>query len=142
MILFVGDRPSPKMKPGAKPFEGADCEKRLIDWQRIVAPDYFPPLTKEERDKGYICILGLFTYNSHTSEDLNDIETIARGRTAVIALGNVASKKLNGLNIYHFKLPHPSGRNRQINDKAFINSKLTECKKYIEKCLSSDNNGR
>ena len=32
MIIFVGDRPSPKMKPGAKPFEGAACEKRLKEW--------------------------------------------------------------------------------------------------------------
>lgn len=48
----------------------------------------------------------------------------------IIALGNNASKALE--NIAHFKLPHPSGRNRQINDKAFIDQRLADCIKYIQ----------
>jgi len=35
MVIFVGDKPSPKMKPGAKPFEGAACEKRLKEWLKL-----------------------------------------------------------------------------------------------------------
>jgi len=49
-----------------------------------------------------------------------------------VAFGTNASKFLKKNNIPHFKLPHPSGLNRQINDKAYIISKLDECKKYIE----------
>ncbi len=50
----------------------------------------------------------------------------------VIALGQVASKELNKRGIVHFKLPHPSPLNRQINDPVFIKSQLDGCKKYLE----------
>lgn len=120
MILFVGDKPSPKMKLGATPFEGAACEARLKEW---------------------LANLGLshHAYQSNSYFIINQVEieqsplllTICKG-TGIVALGNVASKRLTSMNIPHFKLPHPSGRNRQINDKTFIASKLDECKKYIE----------
>ena len=41
-VLFVGDKPSPKMKPGARPFEGAACENRLIEWIHAIIDVRFP----------------------------------------------------------------------------------------------------
>lgn len=137
MILFVGDKPSANMKPDAPAFEGAACESRLKEWQRFLAPQYFPPVFKESRDKGYLVLLGMFTYNSSSSDDLRDIKAIANCKAKVIALGNSASKILTQLEIPHFKLPHPSGRNRQINDKAFINARLEACKQYIETTIKA-----
>ena len=49
----------------------------------------------------------------------------------VIALGNVASNSLKKLNIDHFKMPHPSGLNRQLNDKEFEKKKIKECYNYL-----------
>ena len=49
----------------------------------------------------------------------------------VIALGNVASNSLKKLNIDHFKMPHPSGLNRQLNDKKFEKNKIKECYNYL-----------
>ena len=49
----------------------------------------------------------------------------------VIALGNVASNSLKKLNIDHFKMPHPSGLNRQLNDKEFEKTKIKECYNYL-----------
>lgn len=125
MILFVGDKPSPRMKPGANPFEGAKCEQRLRDWMYqvngyrvILQSDGFitrniiSPLVINQCDYTYIELLMMYT------KDMK-----------FISLGNNASKALK--DIPHFKLPHPSGRNRQLNDKAFISQKLEECRKWI-----------
>lgn len=112
-VVFIGDKPSPRMKPGAKAFEGASCEARLKEWIRTVCYGH--------------------TYRVYNySEEAAEIWTLwhIEDGDILIALGNNASKWLN---IHkHFKLPHPSGRNRQINDKEFIEKKLAECKKYIE----------
>ena len=49
----------------------------------------------------------------------------------VIALGNVASDALKKVGVDHFKMPHPSGLNRQLNDKSFEESKVKECYNYL-----------
>lgn len=49
----------------------------------------------------------------------------------VIALGNFASDCLNHINKTHFKLPHPSPRNRVLNDKYKVTEILERCKEYI-----------
>jgi len=117
MIIFVGDKPSPRMKPGAKPFEGAACEPRLRSWiQYVLKP----------KDK---------SIESTTYEILNQINQF-RGQQLDphhkwIALGNSAAEYLKQGNVPFFKLPHPSGRNRQINDKEFIAKKLEECRQWL-----------
>lgn len=112
MILFIGDKPSPKMKPGAKPFEGAACEKRLMEWVKVLG-------------------IGPRSYNIDNQATVHreELEYAFEVGNIMIALGSNASKALKG--IPHFKLPHPSGRNRQINDKDFIAKKLLECRKWI-----------
>lgn len=112
MIIFVGDKPSPKMKPGAKPFEGAACEARLMEWIKKLGVNPY------------------YLINSTETECLNMALLFVSCKAPVVALGNNASKALH--KIPHFKLPHPSGKNRQINDKAFIEKKLEECKNYLK----------
>ena len=64
--------------------------------------------------------------------ELDKLEKAAKTFPVVIALGNTASKALNKLKIKHFKLPHPSPRNRLLNNKKFITKQLKECRKYID----------
>lgn len=102
------------MKPGAKAFEGAACEPRLREWIKTVCYGY--------------------TYRIfNTSEEGASIWTLWHidDGDILIALGNNASKWIGEHK--HFKLPHPSGRNRQINDKEFIANKLAKCREYIAK---------
>lgn len=49
----------------------------------------------------------------------------------VIALGGFPSVVLDRINITHFRLPHPSPRNRALNDKVELDRILEECKRYI-----------
>lgn len=110
MVIFVGDRPSKRTDPNV-PFKGAACEARLMEWIRYVTKDSF------------------IIINSHNYDFLS--AGWQYSGLLIIALGNNASKRLGCMP--HFKLPHPSGRNRQINDKAYIINKLDECKKYLER---------
>jgi uracil-DNA glycosylase len=63
--------------------------------------------------------------------DYDRLVQLCKGYKNVLALGEFPSKALDKININHFKLPHPSGLNRQINDHAFIEKRLTECKDYL-----------
>jgi len=49
----------------------------------------------------------------------------------VIALGNKVSSALSKLGIHHFKLPHPSGKNRSLNDKEFEKNIILKCEEYL-----------
>lgn len=55
-----------------------------------------------------------------------------------IALGCLVSDVLSRLNYDHFKLPHPSPLNRQMNDMNFVYQQLDLCKEY----LNEDTNHR
>jgi len=49
----------------------------------------------------------------------------------IVALGERVSSILSKNSIAHFKLPHPSGLNRKLNDRTFVEKTLIECRKYI-----------
>lgn len=112
MILFVGDRPSERTDP-IVPFKGAACEKRLMEWINFLVSkeDWYLVTNRASGGFGYL------------------VPRANALQYPIVALGNNASKALK--KIPHFKLPHPSGRNRQINNKEFIEKKLKDCKKWI-----------
>lgn len=105
------------MEPGAKPFQGASCEKRLNEWIKFLELEDFEIINQ--------CDLS-------TTIELFAIDTLEYyiwKRYKLITLGNNASKKLKKYE--HFKLPHPSGLNRQLNNKEFVKQKLQECKNWL-----------
>lgn len=117
MIIFVGDKPSLRMAKGAKPLEGATCEKRLMEWINfLVDTKYDTYKVINQVDKDLAAHLLLAYIYEHP----------------VVALGNIAYKKLQKYGYESFKLPHPSLRNRQHNNPEFIKQKLAECKEYIK----------
>lgn len=63
--------------------------------------------------------------------DFNYVQSTVIGYNKVIALGGFSSAVLSRINIMHFRLPHPSPRNRALNDKAELSRILDECKRYI-----------
>lgn len=56
---------------------------------------------------------------------------MVNGYEKIITLGDYPSKALDKIGISYFKLPHPSGLNRLLNDKTFVENVLSQCKKYI-----------
>lgn len=119
-VLFVGQTP---LKDGAEAFSNTSSGKRLNAWIEYLGVDdavlmnAFPgggKVTLNAADKSAIMISIL--------EDLPD---------RVIALGSYAHQVLNILNIDHFHLPHPSGRNRKLNDKTWVHAQLGMCRSWL-----------
>jgi hypothetical protein len=108
------------MKSDAKAFEGAACEDRLLDWIGTIIGEKIH-LTENEH---FIII------NQASVDWAWFVAAVARGHK-LVALGNNASNRISRY-IEHFKLPHPSGKNRQINNKTFIRNKLMRCREWLD----------
>jgi uracil-DNA glycosylase len=50
----------------------------------------------------------------------------------VVALGKTAEKALTLLGVPHYAMPHPSGLNRKLNDKAYVAEKINGLKSYLK----------
>jgi hypothetical protein len=112
-VVFVGDEPSKTNAHKDVAFVGAKCFSTIVEWIKILKPDY------------YVCL------NSCTPSDLDKIVGLKIQGFKVVALGKKAAERLNELNIIHVQLPHPSGRNRLLNDSAYIQRELKVVYDYI-----------
>jgi uracil-DNA glycosylase len=119
-VVFVGDRPSSRNRYLYLPFVGTPSFKTLCKWIKALEVDSYN------------------LSNSYNNADRRRLYKWAHMNissmpyfTHFIALGNNAHKVLEELGIPHFKLPHPSGRNRQLNNKSFVDNKLLECKAWL-----------
>lgn len=119
-VVFVGDEPSKTNIRNDIAFVGAKCFHTLVGWIKELNPDY------------YICL------NSNTIKNLNQIVDLYDNKFRIVALGERASNVLLNRGIYHFKLPHPSGLNRKLNDKEYIKKQLEECKFWFVSNSSMD----
>lgn len=113
MVLFVGDCPSRLNKDPEVAFIGSKSEPVLAQWFKKIG------------------IAQASLINSHNYDLMISIEVHNNLGVPIVALGNVASKRLTKAGILHFKLPHPSPRNRLLNNKKFIDSELEKCKNYL-----------
>jgi len=126
MIWIVGSNPSPKNVNPLVPFWGTTSYETLSRWLKVLGINRHALLNvSNEVTNGKIPKL--------TAEDLLRVKLKLENATTVIALGNTASMALKRLGIKHFKLPHPSGRNRLLNDKKFIELELDRCRDWLSK---------
>lgn len=63
--------------------------------------------------------------------DFNHLYRCVAGHDKVVCLGSFPSKALQKLDINHHTLPHPSGLNRNLNDKDYERLQVKLCKEYI-----------
>lgn len=110
-VIFVGLNPA---RPGRTLSQAL---RRLYRWADSLGIGYFS-----------------FTnayYGSLDEPDLQFLRDCLAGYDRVIALGNVASSSLHKIGIEHFKMPHPSGRNRLLNDREYELAMIERCREYI-----------
>ena len=112
-VLFVGDKPSAANIDPEVAFEGTQSGETLKEWIKFLG------LTDGE----YKMINRIHPTFAATVALFED--------SRIVALGNEASLALNAIAQPHFKLPHPSGRNRVLNDHDYVLAILRECREYI-----------
>jgi len=118
-VIVVGINPSNRHTQ-IKVYKNSTFDK-LHRWMDHLDIKYFSFIN---------CIDSRGEYKSNKI-DYDSLENSINKAYKVLTLGDFPSKALNKLNIDHFKLPHPSPRNRQLNDKAFESLILEECRSYI-----------
>lgn len=121
-VIFVGDRPSKENIDQEVAFIGTKSYKTLLSWiaDLDLPLDRIKLLNQSQRkDKIIIQIIGA---PSHVLHDSN---------AKFVALGGEASLTLTELKISHYSLPHPSPKNRVLNDKSFVKRCLKECYEYL-----------
>lgn len=126
-VVFVGSNPSVKNPDPFIPFLDTRSGNTLRTWIRrlevrcyriinvsdVVTPKNRPLLKTE------ICY--------------DTLEYKLQGDFLVVALENTASAALTRIGRDHFKLPHPSSKNRLLNDFQLVDALLIGCKKWLER---------
>ena len=124
VIVFVGDKPGKKNKDPKVPFVGTQSYKRLLEW-----------IWKLDLDISDIKLINQEGFEYFKASDRVYYNKVLLGNSIgiiFIALGKNAEKKLQDSGIECFNLPHPSGLNRVLNDKKYLESVLKKCKKWLE----------
>lgn len=112
-VLIVGDAPSRLNKDPDKAFVGAACFNRLLNWIDLLG--------FKEEECAFI--------NSNTELS---IQMISEWDGSVLALGKKAQDRLNKAKIRHIALPHPSGRNRQLNNRWWLLTQLVNARDKLK----------
>lgn len=134
-ILFIGSNPSIKSSSTLPFWEDSKSRSILNSW-----------ISRTSLDNGYV--IHFENVSNHPTENnrplnvseirfnLDRINTIIKDRNfyRIVALGNTASKALTLLRVKHYSLPHPSGLNRKLNDKNFVEEMIKGLIEYIKPC--------
>lgn len=126
IVLFVGQNPTSKNID--QPFVGTKSGVTLDSWIKTSVPFWFEVKITNAYSKPTPRNRGLLLSEMLAERERLVAETT--GTHLVITLGKTAARAAQGLG--HFNMPHPSGLNRVLNDKDFINKKLQELRQRLE----------
>lgn len=134
-ILFVGSNPSTSSTEDAAFHSSTMSSKRLMTWLNNIDGIFI-----------YINVLNSPTENNRPLKKSeitlnidrlrNDILAIKPNK--VVALGKTAGVALDMLKIEHYKMPHPSGRNRELNNEEYVKEKVKGLESYVSRPDSLD----
>lgn len=119
-VLFVGDIPSSLNKDPKIAFVGARCHSVLITWQMLLGVDGSRAVNSGDLDK--------------LRSDLVMYHWLGY---KIVALGNEAQKRIarviksEDLKIPYYKIDHPSGLNRKLNNQKYVDNMLEACYNWI-----------
>lgn len=115
-LFLVGDKPSSKNTDPAVAFVGTKSYTTIKAWLKQMGFSEAQIIMVNRVDPSFNTLVIQATL----------------GRYKIIAFGEEAKKALTDLGVSKFfSLPHPSGRNRKLNDKKYVEQILNECKSWV-----------
>lgn len=129
LIYFIADKPTKDNVSQEVPLVGTQSYKTLLEWIGEMDIDISRVRMYNQNDAPFSNVLSRASLN----------KAITLRQICVIALGQKAATYLKkaGINNY-FTLPHPSGRNRLLNDKHYVITRLENCKRYVYEGIKND----
>lgn len=122
LIYIVADKPAKDNYSPLVPLVGTKSYKVLLNWLGEMNIDITRVRLYNQIDNPFGTQLSLMTLN----------KAIELEQIKVIALGEKASDYLNSVGVdEYYKLPHPSPRNRLLNQKSFVKNTLGSCHNYV-----------
>lgn len=133
VVLFVGSNPSNASVTHAAFHSNTRSSKILTEWTANI----------NGRILMYINVLNKKTENNRPlkkSEIKANLEELSKTISAispeyVVALGKTAAMALTLLRQDYYEMPHPSGRNRKLNDKKYVEEKIKGLETYCSSPL-------
>lgn len=122
LVYVVADRPTKDNISTQVPLVGTGSYRRLLEWLGMMDIDITRVRMFNQVDDPFGNVMSKASLKQ--AIQLNHIRVVALGQKAATYLTKV------GVTDY-FLLPHPSARNRLLNDPDFVKMKLDNCKRYI-----------
>lgn len=121
MVYFVADKPSKENISSNVPLVGTKSYAVLLSWCAKMNLDVSRVRFYNQCDDPFQGLSGMSLQNA-----------VKLGQIKVVALGKSAFNYLLKRDIDDFfMLPHPSPRNRKINDRRKLDEQLMNCRDYI-----------
>jgi hypothetical protein len=117
-VLFLGINPS-----SAERVRKRSAIHRLRVWVEVLG------LGTAYDFMNCIPVKGVYTIKD---VDTERVAAVAHKYDRVVALGNFPSTVLKRAGITHYKMPHPSPRNRLLNDPTYEAEQLAMCREYLK----------
>lgn len=115
-VIFVGDKCSKTNISNDIAYVGARCFSTLVKWIKVIDPDY------------YICI------NADSRKNFDTIEKLYNEGFTVVTLGSKADAKVKKYTKISdaYRMEHPSGLNRKLNNAKYVSKMLQDLKEFID----------
>ncbi len=128
-VILVGSNPSIK-SPDNSPFH-AETRSRIIldEWFRDIPCQVSFINICQEKTSGNKSLTHKSIRNN-LPDFQKRLESLEGDK--IVALGKTAEYGCSALGITFLAMPHPSGMNRQLNDKEFVARKIEELRKFID----------
>lgn len=129
-ILFIGSNPSEAAGSTVAFWQDTSSAKVLAQWIDQLGPieqlffnNVSPCTTPNNRPLN----------RSEIRENLERLKMLVAMHDAkIVALGRTAERALRMIGEDFYAMPHPSGKNRKLNDKAYVEEKIKGLKNYLK----------
>ena len=127
IILFVGSNPSNASLTDIAFHAETKSSKILTSWSKNLdgIKMHINVLNKKTENNRPLKISEIGGNLEQLKSQLNIISP-----NRIIALGKTAARALTLLGVDFFEMPHPSGRNRLLNDRAYVEEKIKALTEY------------